>query len=107
LATIDDQKLKFAAFEVVDGHVSRIKRTKTITPKECTFFVQTALTALVKDCVGHDFPKEVKTKEVQCIYLSLAVRQAFLTGSPYIVWVSPEIWSFLSKESATIRSKLA
>ena len=107
LCTVEDQKLKFAAFEVVDGHVSRIKRTKTIAPKECSFFVQTALSALVQDCVGHEFPKEVKTKEVQCIYLSLAVRQAFLTGNQYITWVSPEIWSFLSKESAAIRAKLA
>lgn len=107
LCTVEDQKLKFAAFEVVDGHVSRIKRTKTIAPKECSFFVQTALTALVRDCTGSDFPETVKTKEVQCVYLSLAVRSAFLTGSPYVTWVNPEVWSFLSKESATIRSKLA
>ncbi len=107
LCTVEEQKLKFAAFEVIDGHISRIKRTKTITPKECSFFVQTALTALVRDCTGNDFPETVKTKEVQCVYLALAVRSAYLTGSPYITWVSPEVWSFLSKESAAIRSKLA
>lgn len=107
ICTVEDQKLKFSAFEVVDGHVSRIKRTKTIAPKECGFFVQTALSALVTDCTGDDFPATVKTKEVQCIYLSLAVRSAFLNGSPYVTWVPPEVWSFLTKESATIRAKLA
>jgi hypothetical protein len=35
------------------------------------------------------------------------VRAASLAKSPHIVWVSPEIWSFLSKESASIRSSLA
>lgn len=107
LCTSEDQTLKFAAFDVVDGHVSRIKRSKTIAPKACPFFVQSSLTAMVKDCTGSDFPPSVKTKEVQCIYLSLAVRAASLAKSPHIVWVSPEIWSFLSKESASIRSSLA
>lgn len=107
VCTLEDQTLKFAAFEVVDGHVSRIKRTKTITPKACSFFVQTALSAMVKDCTGKDFPPGVKTKELQCIYLSLAVRSAFLAKSPYVVWVPPEVWSFLTPESATIRAKLA
>ena len=107
MCTVEDQVLKFAAFDVVDGHSSRIKRTKTISPKACPFFVQTALSALVKDCTGSDFPENVKTKEKQCIYLSLSVRSAYLARSPYVTWVSPEVWSFLSKESATIRSKLA
>jgi hypothetical protein len=99
--------LKFAAFEVVDGHASRIKRTKTIAPKACPFFTQPPLSALVKDLTGNDFPANVKTKEVQCVYLSLAVRAGHLAKSPAIVWVSPEVWSFVSKESAKVRAKLA
>jgi hypothetical protein len=107
MCTIEDQTLKFAAFEVVDGHSARIKRTKTIAPKACPFFVQTSLSALVKDCTGKEFPANVKTKEMQCIYLSLAVRSAYLARSEYVTWVPPEVWSFLSKESATVRAKLA
>ena len=107
LCTLESQILKFAAFEVVDGHVSRIKRTKTIAPKGCEFFKLPELAALVKDCTGEVFPPELKNKELQCVYLSLAVRTAFLAGNQYITWVSPEVWSFLSKESATIRAKLA
>lgn len=107
LVTVEDQVLKFAAFEVVDGHASRMKRTKTIAPKACPFFVQQALTALVRDLTGSDFPATVKTKEVQCVYLSLAVREAHLAESPLIVWVPPEVWSFVSKESAKVRAKLA
>jgi hypothetical protein len=107
MCTVEDQTLKFAAFEVVDNHVSRIKRTKTIAPKACPFFVQTSLTTLVKDCTGNDFPQKVNTKETQCIYLSLAVRSAYLAKSEYVTWVAPEVWSFLSKESANIRAKLA
>ena len=107
LCTVEDRVLKFAAFEVVDGHVSRIKRTKTITPKACAFFVQPPLQALVKDCIGHDFPPEVTIKEKRCIYLSLAVRTAVLADSERVFWVNPEVWSFLSKESVTIRAKIA
>lgn len=107
LVTVEDQTLKFAAFEVVDGHASRIKRTKTIAPKACPFFTQPPLSALVRDLTGDDFPANVKTKEVQCVYLSLAVRAGHLAKSPAIVWVSPEVWSFVSKESAKVRAKLA
>ncbi len=107
MCTVEDQTLKFAAFEVIDDHSARIKRTKTIAPKACPFFVQTSLSALVKDCTGKDFPANVKTKEMQCIYLSLAVRSAYLARSEYVTWVPPEVWSFLSKESATVRAKLA
>lgn len=107
LCTLEDQVLKFAAFEVIDGHVSRIRRTKTIAPKACPFFKQTDLSALVKDCMGHDFPTNVRTKEVQCIYLSLAIRHAVLNKSAHVFWVTPEVWSFVSKESATVRAKIA
>ena len=107
MCTVESQTLKFAAFEVVDGHVSRIKRQKTIAPKACSFYVQTELDALVRDCTGSGFPADVKTKEVRCLYLSLAVRQAVLSGSPYLFWVTPEVWAFVSKESATVRSKLS
>jgi hypothetical protein len=107
MCTLENRVLKIAAFEVVDGHISRIKRTKTITPKACPFFVQTSLTALVKDCIGHDFPVHVKTKEMQCIYLSLAIRKAATSSSKYVFWVSPEVWSYVSKESAQVRSKIA
>lgn len=107
MCTVEDQTLKFAAFEVVDGHVSRIKRSKTIAPKACPFFDQVALTALVRDCLGSDFPPKVKTKEMRCIYLSLAVRTAVLAGSPQLFWVSPEVWSFIATKSAVVRAKLA
>jgi hypothetical protein len=107
MCTLEDQTLKFAAFEVVDGHISRIKRTKTIAPKACPFFKQVDLTAMVKDCLNHDFPANIRTKEVQCMYLSLAIRQAVLNGSAYVFWVNPEIWSFVSQQSATVRARIA
>jgi hypothetical protein len=107
LCTLEEQTLKFAAFEIVDEHVSRIKRTNTIKPKACPFFKQPDLSVLVKDCTGHDFPASVKTKETRCIYLSLAVRQAALANSPHVFWVSPEVWSFVSKYSAIVRAKIA
>jgi hypothetical protein len=107
LCTVEDGTLKFAAFEVVDGHVSRIKRSKTITPKACAFYKKPELTALVRDLVGNDFPATLKNKEQECIYLSLCVRKAALANSDVIRWASPEIWSFVSKESATVRGKLS
>jgi hypothetical protein len=107
MCTLEDQTLKFAAFEVADGHISRIKRTKTIAPKACPFFKQVDLSAMVKDCLNHDFPPNIRTKEVQCMYLSLAIRQAVLNGSPYVFWVNPEIWSFVSQQSATVRARIA
>jgi len=107
LCTVEDRVLKFAAFEVIDGHVVRIKRSKTIAPKACPFFGKIELSTFVKDCTGADFPAAVKTKETQCIYLSLAVRTAWLAKSPYVVWVLPEIWAFVSANSAKVRAKLA
>jgi len=106
MCTLEEGVLKFAAFEVVDGHVARIKRTKTIAPKACPFFKQTDLAAMVKDCVGHDFPPATKTKDMQCVYLALAIRKAVLAGSSYVFWVSPEVWSFVSKQSASVRAKI-
>jgi len=107
MCTLEDQTLKFAAFEVVNGHISRIKRTKTIAPKACPFFKQVDLSAMVKDCLNHDFPPNIRTKEVQCMYLSLAIRQAVLNGSTYVFWVNPEIWAFVSQQSATVRARIA
>jgi putative exporter of polyketide antibiotics len=69
--------------------------------------VQTSLTAIVKDCIGHDFPVHVKTKEMQCTYLSLAIRKAATSSSEHVFWVSPEVWSYVSKESAKVRGKIA
>jgi hypothetical protein len=106
MCTLEEGVLKFAAFEVVDDHVARIKRTKTIAPKACPFFKQTDLSAMVKDCIGHGFPAGIRTKDVQCVYLALAIRKAVLAGSPYVFWVSPEVWSFVSKQSASVRAKI-
>ena len=107
MCTVEKGELKFAAFDVVDGHASRITRTKTITPKTCDFYKQPALVALVQDCMGHGFPASIGVKTKQCLYLSLAVRTASLANSDRVFWVTPEVWSFVSKESATVRARIA
>jgi len=105
ICTLEEQTLKFAAFEIgEDGHVQRIKRTKTIKPKECSFFKVQELKALVSE-FGRVFPKEAIKKENQCIYLSLLARMT----SPKTVWVLPEIWSVISNpvNSTLLRSMIA
>jgi len=104
LCTCEDQTFKMAAFEVVDGHIQRIKRTKTVKPKACTSFDATPeLETLVKDA-GMVFHPDVKGKKKQCIFISLVVR----SGSDKFIWVQPEIWSVISSPaySAILRSKI-
>jgi Helicase conserved C-terminal domain/Type III restriction enzyme, res subunit len=105
ICTLEDQTLKFAAFEIgEDGHIQRIKRTKTIKPKECSFFKVDELKAFVRE-FGKTYPKEAAKKENQCMYLSLLARMS----SPKTLWVLPEIWSVISNptNSTFLRSKIA
>lgn len=105
ICTLEDQTLKFAAFEVgSDGHIQRIPRTKTIKPKECSFYKITELNAFVRE-FGKEFPREANKKENQCTFLSLLARQ----DNPKTLWVLPEIWSVISNptNSTLLRSKIA
>jgi hypothetical protein len=105
VCTLEDQTLKFAAFEVGDdGHIERVKRTKTIRPKECSFFTIPQLHAFARE-FGKTFPSEAKKKENQCIFLSLLARQP----NAKTLWVLPEIWSVISNPtySTLYRSKIA
>ena len=103
LCTCEDQILKIAAFDVVDGHIQRTKRTKTVKPKACTSFDAKDLEALVKD-VGMEMPAEAKEKKRQCIFISMVAR----SGNDKLVWVLPEVWSVISSPtySAILRSKI-
>ena len=104
LCTCEDQTFKIAAFEVVDGHVQRIKRTKTVKPKACTSFdAKPELETLVKDA-GMVMHPDAKEKKKQCVFISMVVR----SGSDKFVWVQPEVWSVISGPaySATLRSKI-
>ena len=100
--TTDNQKLKIAAFEVDgDGHAKVSKRAKTILPKECSFFLEPSLIALVKDITGHDFPAGVKTKGPRCEYLSLVARMP----SEKTYWILPEVWAAV-KNDTDLKQKL-
>jgi hypothetical protein len=104
LCTCEDQVFKIAAFEVVDDHIQRVKRTKTVKPKACTSFdAKPDLETLVKDA-GMVFHPDAKEKKKQCIFISMVVR----SGSDKFVWVLPEIWSVISGPTyaATLRSKI-
>ena len=104
LCTCEDQTFKIAAFEVVDGHIQRVKRTKTVKPKACTSFdAKPELETLVKDA-GMVFHPDAKEKKKQCMFISMVVR----SGSDKFVWVLPEIWSVISGPAyaAALRSKI-
>ena len=93
MCTVEKQSLKMAPFIVnEEGHIQRAPREKTIRPKECSFFHLPELRAFAKDVTGNDFPSELKKKDQQCVYLSLAAR----TTSDRIFWVQPEVWAVLS-----------
>lgn len=105
MCTLEKQTLKIAPFVVNDeGHIQRAPREKTIRPKECGFYHIPELKAFARDVTGSEFPSEVKKKDPQCIYLSLAAR----TASERIFWVQPEIWAVLSTPefAGVILSKL-
>lgn len=105
ICTLEEQTLKFAAFEVgEDGHIQRIKRTKTIKPKECSFFKVAELAGFVRE-FDTEFPPQASKKDNQCIFLSLLARQE----NPKTLWVLPEIWSVLSNpvNSVLLRAKIA
>ena len=104
LCTCEDQTFKIAAFEVVDGHIQRVKRTKTVKPKACTSFdAKPELETLVKDA-GMVMHPDAKEKKKQCVFISMVVR----SGSNKFVWVQPEVWSVVSGPaySAILRSKI-
>jgi len=87
--------LKIASFGVVDGKVERTETSKTIIPKGCSFYKVGELEAFARLFREEGFPEGVKTKDHQCIFLSLACR----AGSPKTVWVVPEVWSAISENS--------
>ena len=104
LCTCEDQTFKIAAFEVVDGHIQRVKRTKTVKPKACTSFdAKPELETLVKDA-GMVMHPDAKEKKKQCVFISMVAR----SGSNKFVWVQPEVWSVVSGPaySAILRSKI-
>ena len=104
LCTCEDQVFKIAAFEVVDDHIQRVKRTKTVKPKACgSFDAKPDLETMVKDA-GMVFHPDAKEKKRQCMFISMVVR----SGSDKFVWVLPEIWSVISGPTyaATLRSKI-
>jgi len=104
LCTCEEQVFKLAAFEVVEGHIQRVKRTKTVKPKACTSFdAKPELDTLVKDA-GMVMHPDAKEKKKQCIFISMVVR----SGSDKFVWVQPEVWSVISGPtySSVLRSKI-
>ena len=104
LCTCEDQTFKMAAFEVVEGHIQRVKRTKTVKPKACTSFdAKPELDTLVKDA-GMVMHPDAGGKKTQCIFISMVVR----SGSDKFVWVQPEVWSVISGPtySSVLRSKI-
>jgi hypothetical protein len=104
LCTCEEQTFKMAAFEVVEGHVQRVKRTKTVKPKACTSFdAKPELETLVKDA-GMVMHPDAAGKKKQCIFISMVVR----SGSDKFVWVQPEVWSVISGPtySSVLRSKI-
>jgi len=99
MVTIGDEKktLKIAAFEAVGtDDVRRVARTKTAAPVECTSIKGPQMDAFVKAVSGREFPKDVKTKETKCPYMSLVARMP----TDKLVWVAPELWSFISGSKA-------
>ena len=81
--------LKMASFSIVDGVVERTQTSKTIIPKECSFYKADELGVFARLFDKGVFPA---TKENRCIFLSLACR----TPTEKTFWVPPEIWSVVS-----------
>jgi hypothetical protein len=83
--------LKMASFSVADATIERTQTSKTIIPKECSFYKADELDVFIKlfGNAGAAFPR---TKENRCIFLSLACR----TPTEKTFWVPPEIWSVVS-----------
>lgn len=99
MVTIGDEKktLKVAAFEAVGADdIRRVARTKTAAPVECTSIKGPMMDAFVKAVSGREFPKDVKTKETKCPYMSLVAR----LPTDKLVWIAPELWSFISGSKA-------
>jgi len=106
MVTIGEKKtLKIAAFEVVEGTIRRVARDKTVAPVECTSATGPMMTAFVTAITGKGFPADVKTKDTKCPYMSLVARMP----SDLLIWVPPEIWSFVGgtkKYSNMLRAKI-
>ena len=99
MVTIGEEKktLKIAAFEAVGtDDIRRVARTKTAAPVECTSIKGPMMDAFVKAVSGREFPKDVKTKETKCPYMSLVARMP----NEKLVWIAPELWSFISGSKA-------
>ena len=85
--------LKMASFSVegsgADATIERTPTSKTIIPKECSFYKADDLNVF-----ANLFGKGASpgTKENRCIFLSLACR----TPTEKTFWVPPEIWSVVS-----------
>ena len=106
MVTVGEKKtLKIAAFDAEGtDNIVRVMRAKTVKPVECGSATGAMMSAFVKAVSGRDFPAEVKSKETKCPYMSLVARMP----SAKLVWVAPEIWSFLSetKWSNMLRAKI-
>jgi hypothetical protein len=85
--------LKMASFSVSgsgeDAKIERTQTSKTIIPKECSFYKADELGVFARLFDKGVFPA---TKENRCIFLSLACR----TPTEKTFWVPPEIWSVVS-----------
>jgi hypothetical protein len=85
--------LKMASFSVAgsgaDATIERTPTSKTIIPKECSFYKADELDVFANLFGKGAFPR---TKENRCIFLSLACR----TPTEKTFWVPPEIWSVVS-----------
>jgi hypothetical protein len=85
--------LKMASFSVAgtgaDATIERTPTSKTIIPKECSFYKADELDVFAK---LFDKGAPPATKESRCIFLSLACR----TPTEKTFWVPPEIWSVVS-----------
>jgi len=107
MVTVGERKtLKIAAFEPEGtDNIRRVVRDKTVAPVECTSATGPMMNAFVKAISGEDFPADVRTKDTKCPYMSLVARMP----SDKLVWVPPEIWSFIGgtkKYSNMLRAKI-
>jgi len=105
MCTLEKQTLKIAPFVVtMKATFSGRHARRRYDPKSVGSTIFLNSKAFARDVTGSEFPAEVKKKDPQCVYLSLAAR----TASERIFWVQPEIWAVLSTPefAGVILSKL-
>lgn len=89
----DDKKLIFNVDEKAIP-VKKVERTKGIGGRTCIVYPPPVLNAFM-EWLGGAFPAGTKNRDLQCIYLDMAIRNAVLAKKEGIVWYTPEEWTVL------------